>query len=187
MSSWMWLRSWSVSIAGQATAFPLGRKALHPPPGPFVGIARVQEAVVEPERATLPELDRVWGQAVSTPMRGPRDGSVPEAGQHLLDPSLALAAVAQHRALRRCPRPDLRLARPGGEVGVRLVVFDPSNAAADGDLPVELLPEEHDRRSRVLVQLSTLTAPVVRVEDEASSVGLAAQDGPDRRLAVGSR
>src|SRR5207247_2013386 len=82
-----------------------------------------------------------------TPMRRPRDRRVPEAGRNVPDPLLELAAIAQHRALRRRPCSDLGLPRPGGEVGVRLVVLDPSNAAGDGDLPVDLLPEEHDRRA----------------------------------------
>src|SRR5437762_13892922 len=88
MSSWMRLRSWSVSMARQATAFPLRREALHPPPRPVVAIARVQEAVVQPERATLPELDGVGRQAVTTPMRRPRDRRVPEAGRNVPDPLL---------------------------------------------------------------------------------------------------
>src|SRR6476620_5104643 len=134
MSSWMRFRSWSVSMAGQATAFPLGREALHPPPRPLVRIARVQEAVVEPEGATLPELDGVGGQAVSTPVRRPRDRSVPEPSRHVPDSVLELPAIAQHGALRRGPRSDLGLSRPGCEVGVRLVVLDASNAAGGGDL-----------------------------------------------------
>src|SRR5712691_7186061 len=142
MSSWMRLRSWSVSMAGQATAFPLGREALHPPSRPLVGVARVQEAVVEPEWATLPELDGVGGETVTTPVRRARDRHVLEPGRHVLDPLLELPAIAQHRALRRRPCSDLGLPRPSGEVGVRLVVLDPSNDTGDGDLPVELLPEE---------------------------------------------
>src|SRR5436309_7853690 len=134
MSSWMRLRSWSASIARQATAFLLGRESFHPPPGPLAVIPRVAETVVEPELATLPELDRVGNQPVSTPVRWPGNRAVPEAGGRFRDPLLELAPIAQHQALRRRPGSDLRLARPRGEVGVRLFVVDASNIPGHADL-----------------------------------------------------
>src|SRR6266480_813111 len=137
MSWWMRLRSWSASMARQATAFLLGRESFHPPPGPLAVIPRVAEAVVEPELATLPELDRVGDQPVSTPVRRPGDRTLPEAGGRFRDPLLEFTAIAQYRALRRRPGTDLRLARPGREVGVRLLVVDPANVPAHADLPIE--------------------------------------------------
>src|SRR6476659_264292 len=179
MSSWMWLRSWSVSMARQATAFPLRREPLHPPPGRLVGVAGVEEAVVEPERATLPELDGVRGQPVSAPVGWPGDRSVRESGRDLLHPLVELVAISQDRALGRCPGSDLRLTRPGREVGVGLGVIHLPNVAGHGDLPVERLPQEHHGRPRVLAELSTLAAAVVRVEDETPLIGLAEQDVTD--------
>src|SRR5512133_237325 len=187
MSSWMRLRSWSVSMARQATAFPLRREPLHPPPGRFVGVAGREEAVVEPIRATLPELDGGGGQAVSAPVRWPGDRSVRESGRDLLHVLIELVAISQDRALGRCPGSDLRLTRPGREVGVGLGVIHPSNVAGHGHLPVERFPQEHQGRPRVLLELSTLAAAVIRVEDETPLIGLAEEDVTDGWAAVGSR
>ena len=99
MSSWMRLRSWSVSMARQATAFALRREPLHPPPGPFVGVAGIEEAVVEPERATLPELDACPGSAGIRPSGVAGDRSVRESGRDLLHPLIELVAISQDRAL----------------------------------------------------------------------------------------
>src|SRR5436190_13944970 len=118
VASWMRLRSWWVSIARQATAFPLRREPFHPPPRPFVGVTGIDEAVVEPERAALPELDGVGGQPVSAPVGWPGDRSVRESGRDLLHPLVELVAISQDRALGRCPGSDLRFARPRREITV---------------------------------------------------------------------
>src|SRR6266576_1970160 len=98
-------------MAGQATAFLLRREALHPPPRRFVGVPGIEEAIVEPERPTLPELDGVGDQPVSAPVGWPGDRSVRESGRDLLHPLVELVAISQDRALGRCPGSDLRLAR----------------------------------------------------------------------------
>src|SRR5258706_15268725 len=63
------LASASRKIAPRAAEAPLGPKPLDPPSG---GRARVEQPVVQPVGAALPELDLLGKEAIAAPARRPR-------------------------------------------------------------------------------------------------------------------
>src|SRR5215471_14357709 len=91
-------------------------------PGRAGGLAAEFDAVVQAERPVVPELDRQREEAIAGPIRRARNRS--ERVFRGVERDRLLEGVA---ALERCrllagPGTDLRQARPGGEVGVGLVV-----------------------------------------------------------------
>ena len=70
---------------------------------PAVALARVQDALVQPVRAALPELDRVGPQQVAAPVGRPRD--LARIARAELDHALLeRLVVRQHAALGAMPR-----------------------------------------------------------------------------------
>ena len=73
-------------------------------------------------------------------------------------------------ALRRRPRTELRRAGTPGEIGGRFRGFERRRDALDAHLPLEIGPEEEQRRVGFRRQLAALPAQVVREEHEAAVV-----------------
>jgi hypothetical protein len=74
------------------------------------------------------------------------------------------------------PGADLRHARAGGEIAVRLIRRDRLDTSAQPDLALQRLPIERQRRLRRCAQFPALHAVDVRVEDEAALVEALQQD-----------
>ena len=94
-----------------------GRQPVDAPAG---ALARVAEAVVQPERPALPELDRVGDEQEPAPVRRPGTSSRRTGSSRLGHTPLQRLAVLQHRLWCERPRAELRVARPRGEVRVGL-------------------------------------------------------------------
>src|SRR4030095_13502231 len=145
----MWCRCSSAAVEDAETAWKAGRREAWRAGMSKVGrsVLRVQQstaplAVLECEAGSIveaggvsrPELDCLRHDAVSGPVRRPRDGAAFEARAGLLELTFERGARVELRALLRCPRAELRLARPGGEIGVRVGIRDPLDVALDAHL-----------------------------------------------------
>src|SRR5688500_2681233 len=167
------MRSRRARLSMGVRAYRLRRE---PPDRPAVATALVSEAIVEAVQSPLPELHGDRRDPVPAPERGSRDVVARVAGVERGDALHQLVARDELRALPRGPRADPRLARPSGEVGVGLLGADGRDVAGHGDLTVELSPVDGERRPRILGELETLAAPVVRVEGEAVVLDAAEED-----------
>src|SRR5574340_1040395 len=87
-------------IASRGAAALLGRKPLHPP---GVAGARVEQPVVQPVGAPLPELDALRQHAIAAPMRG-AGWLLVEARASFFERFFELGAGGNGFALRRSPR-----------------------------------------------------------------------------------
>ena len=145
----------------------------------------IDQSVVQPRRATLPELEAVWLQQPATPERGTRHLGVAEGVRHLLDALLEPVAVGDGRRLRRRPRTDLRTTRTRREVLVALGVGHALDGADHAHLSMQLQPGEQHRRAALGGELLALGRLVVGEEREATLVGATHQQVPRLRPAVG--
>src|SRR3954469_8090645 len=93
--------------------------------------AAIEEAVVEPARAALPELDRLGDDEIAAPVRRARDLAAGVAGLDLTTPFLQGWPVGEDLALGGGPGPDLRPGRAGAEIGVRLGLGGPLRPPLD--------------------------------------------------------
>ena len=108
-------RSWGAKTRryGESRSEPAGRLAT---------VRRVAEAVVEPERAALPELDGV-GTIRKPPQNDGRGTASPGySTSKSREARHQLVAGREHRALPRCPRAEASLTWAGREVRVGLGV-----------------------------------------------------------------
>src|SRR5687767_8928450 len=121
-----------------------GSEALN---GPAVADAAVEQPVVQPVLAALPELDLRGDHAIAAPVR--RAGRVlTELLCYFLHFRFKKLPARNHRALRRGVSRQASARRPGGEVIVRLGARDLLDASLDADLPLELRPQERQAGRR---------------------------------------
>src|SRR5437899_1406779 len=125
---------------------------------------------MQPKRPFLPELDALRHDAEARPKRRPRHLGLAKAAGKLLDPALEHAAAGERARLVRGPGADLTVARPAGEIGVRLVIRDLFDGALDANLSVQRLPQKAERGTRVAEQLRRFSAFEIGVEDEPALV-----------------
>src|SRR2546426_2630526 len=131
---------------------------------------QIAEPVVQPVRATLPELNRGRRDAVSAPTRRARDRLATVALTHLAHAPLKKLARSDSATLPRSDRGETAAARSAHEVVVRFLRRDAAHGALDADLSVELGPDEDERGTSVRRQLPALTAVVVGEEQETALV-----------------
>src|SRR6266545_6032869 len=157
-------------IASRACDASLGRKPLDAPGTVHAAaFACVQQPVVQPVGAALPEFDRLRHDAVAAPVRWPRRAL-----------AVALARLF-HRffenfpgrygfALLGSPGREARAERPGGEIVVGVLRADLFHAALDAHLALELRPQEHQARGGARFTLAALAAAVIGMEHEAAAL-----------------
>ena len=93
-------------------------------------------------------------------------------GSHGLHTVVQQLAARNHLALpARSPGSEPAPERPREEVCGRLGLVDPRHSALHSNLAAELVPVEEKRGARVLLELLSLPAFVIRVEDESPIVG----------------
>src|SRR5690349_11643129 len=78
----------------------------------------VLDAIVQPRRLALPQLDRIRNHAIAAPIRRPRDRALAPLARLRDDGSLEHLTIRNHLRLRRHDRADLTAARPRREVRV---------------------------------------------------------------------
>src|ERR1700733_14624239 len=150
-----------------------------------VRVGCIEEPVVHPARAGLPELVPLGVQAVAAPRLAERKlglgVAICQCPRLLLEP----LAARDGTALGRGERAELAAPRPAVRVGERFLTRGALDRALDSYLAPERLPVEEERGAGVGGQLPALAALVVRVEDEAGGVGVLEEHHPDRWRAVG--
>src|SRR5258706_10608714 len=77
-----------------------------------------------------------------------------------------------------------RAKRPAVEVRIRFGWRDFSNAALDANLPLELLPQEHDAHPCIAGDFLALAAQIVGEKDEAARVAALEQNDARGRTAA---
>src|SRR5512144_3149737 len=128
------------AVAGRAPGCrrTLGREARTVPAR---GGPRIEQAVVQPGRPPLPELDGRRNHPVAAPVRRARGSdAVPQS--HLGGAREQPGLAADDLALRRRPRADAARERAAAEVFVRLLLARALHGAVDANLAFELGPEE---------------------------------------------
>ena len=157
-------------VGARLTAHGASRSMTHAPACSLV--ATIANPIVQPRGATLPELDGVGSEAISAPMRRTRHGAavVAIARLHLGEAGLQRRAPPDGLALRRRPRSELRRARTAREIVGRFGGVERRREALDPHLPLELGPEEEQRRGGICRKLAALAALVVREEHEAAGI-----------------
>src|SRR5689334_8342344 len=162
-----------------------GGSRREPADRPAAAFACPDEAVVQPRRTPLPELDTLGRDADTAPVRWTWNALRREARLGFREARLERSAVGDRCALRRRPGSELRRPRTLAEVVVGLLRADALGAPFDANLPLELRPEEDQRDARVRADVATLAAVVVRMEDEAPRVDGLQQHDPRSGLPVG--
>src|SRR6266542_6017780 len=166
-----------VRPAKQTRSRPNGSGA-EPLDHPRASVTAVPQAIVEPVRLVLPELDGVGADPVAAPERGQRHVAVGVARREPLQPLLEHRSARDHLALRRGPGAQPAAERAGTEIRLGLLAADPLDAALDAHLALQGGPPEHQRRRGVRAELAGLAAPVIGVEHEAALVEALEQDHP---------
>ena len=120
--------------------------------------------------SSLPKLNPVRRHLKSSPALGPGD-----LYAHL-ECLLGKLGHDEHTvgdrvALGRDPSADLTLVRALGEVGIRHLRSNVPTDALDVDLPLELVPEEGETHLGIEIDLVSLAALVVGVEDKLPLLG----------------
>src|SRR5215210_666174 len=157
-------------------------QTLHSPPSPGT---LVNEPVVQPVLASLPELDNLRLDPVAAPERGTWDLTRLIFRFERPYPLFQNAPVLDGPALFGSPRPEATPARTAREVGVGLIVREAVCVAFDPDLTLQLSPVEEQGACRVRLQLAGLASLVVGVEHEAPLVVALEKDGAGRGPAFG--
>src|SRR5690348_14742761 len=155
------LASASSRIASRGCEASLGRKPLDPPAPPG---ARVEQPVVQPVGAPLPELDLGGNQALAAPVRRARR-RLAVAAFCLRRGVLEERPAGDARGLGGGPGGEAAARRTGGEVGVGLGRARLFRRAVDAHLALELRPQEDQRGGAVRGELGRLAAAIVRIEN----------------------
>ena len=109
-------------------------------PGLFGRVAAKFDAVVQAERAIMPEFEPQRRNPPAAPARRPRHVADQVFGRDLGDRLFERKTALQGLRLLAGPGAELGLLRPGGEIGVGLGLGDRRHVAADADLPAQRLP-----------------------------------------------
>src|SRR6266480_5947426 len=133
--------------------------------------APVAQPVMQPERASLPELHRVGFEKVPAPEVRHRD--LPRlwpASLQLGDTVIQDSPRRDHGRLPAGPRPDLGEPGPRPVVGLALGLRQLADRALDDHLALEAVPREHQAGRRVPGEFPALTRGAVAVEGEPGPV-----------------
>src|SRR5262245_17915885 len=136
---------------------------------PGAAAARIEEPVMQPVLASLPEFDPLRDHPVAAPIVRPR-GIVTVGGLFFLDRGLQKRAIRNDRALNGSACRQARARGPARKVLVGFLSAHLPDAPFDAHLPLELRPQEHEAGLRPCRELAALAALVVRIEDEAAVV-----------------
>ncbi len=169
----------------RAPAPRLRRQARDRPARRRRGVARIEQAVVQPRRAPLPELDRVGHEAVAAPVRRARR-VVAVAFADGLFPRFERRAAVDHGALVGRPCADARAERARREIAVAFFRTGFLDPAFDAHLAFELDPVEQQRGLRMHGEIVPLAAFVIGEKDEPALVDALDEHDPRRRPAVGA-
>src|SRR4051794_40713089 len=143
-----------------------GSEALNAPAAAF---APVEEPVVQPVGASLPELDLRRNEAIAAPVR--RSGRLLRVFLfHLGHRFFQYLPVGDLFALGRCPRGEPGAERPAAIVGVGLLRRHFLDGSLDAHLPLEVRPEEHGARGGARGELLSFAAEVVGIEHESAAL-----------------
>src|SRR6185437_14056570 len=132
---------------------------------PGAAAARVEEPVMQPVLASLPEFDPLRDHPVAAPVVGTRR-VVAVLVLFSLHGLFQLLPRSHHGALRRGAGGEARARRPAREVIIRLLRAHSVHAPLDAHLALERRPEEDQARRGACAELAALAALVVGVEDE---------------------
>src|SRR5207237_4075850 len=147
----------------------LGRKPLDAPGTVHAAAgARIEQAVVQAIRASLPELDLARRYAIAAPVRRARR-RIAVAAARLGHRGLQRSTRRNALALRRGPGGKARTQRATREICIGIVRLDALHGAVDAHLALELGPDEDQAGGAACLELARLAAAVVRVEDEAGA------------------
>ena len=171
----------------------LGRKSLD---NPAVSNPAIAQPIMQPVGAALPELDPFWLHAVAAPGGGHRHGAFTILGRESGERSFQLLAAGDRLALMGEDSPQAAAERPALEIGLRFFLADPLGGSGNAHLPLQLGPEEGQRRARIRGEIASLGAGVVRVEDKPPLVeslqqhdarggdAIAGSSGQDHRIGL---
>src|SRR6185295_15711863 len=137
--------------------------------GPALALPAIEEPVVQPIGAPLPELDGLRDEPVSAPVRRPRR-MIAELKLLFCEQFLQNRAAGHPLALRRGPGREARAERPARIVGVGILRADFLDRALDPHLALEIRPEEHRAGGGARFELASFAAEVVGVEDETAAL-----------------
>src|SRR5438874_461474 len=112
----------------------LGGKALE---APAVGLTRIEQAIVQPVGAPLPEFETLGPEAITAPVCGARR-CVAMASARRFHGALERSAIRNALALRRGPCGEACAERSSGEVSVGLRRRNALDCAVDAQLALEL-------------------------------------------------
>src|SRR5690606_38959160 len=135
-----------------------------------VRLPRVAHPVVQPPRPSLPKFDAHRRHPKSAPAPRSRNFLSLKRFLQFLQPRLHFLPPADRFALPRNVRPDLALPRPTPEIRFRFLPARFADLAANPDLPFQLRPIKHQRRPRILRQLTPLGAQIIREKNESALV-----------------
>src|SRR5438034_89912 len=97
----------------------------------------------------MPKFDRFGDYSKSTPVSRARDGSIAELLMKLPVSLFEHVAVGDDLALRRRPGPNARAGGAALKVSVGFLGAHPLDRSFNAHLPLDLLPEEDERCTRV--------------------------------------
>src|SRR5215210_8594082 len=130
----------------------------------------VDETVVQPVFAPLPELDGVGLDPVAAPERRAWDLTPLVLSLQRLYPLLQNFPVLNGPALLGSPRSEAASTRTAGEVSVGFFFRETASFSLDPDLPLQLAPVEEQGARGIGFKLAGLASLVVGVEDETAPV-----------------
>src|SRR6185436_15010103 len=158
-----------------------GREAFN---GPAVAFTPVDQPIVQPIGAALPELYFLRHDAIAAPVRRTGRG-FPVAALRVRHRGFQHLAGIDFFALGRRPCGEARAQGARRVVGVGLRGSDFFHNAVDAHLPLEVRPEEQQAGARAPVELSTFAAEVVGIKDESALLDALQQHDARRRSTRG--
>src|SRR5713226_9628918 len=141
------------------------------------------QTIVQTILAALPELDRLWLDAITAPMRRARNIFAVALRQFGVT-VLQLVATFNHFALVRSPRADLAPERTRLKIFLRFVFRNLLDKSFDAHLPLLRQPVGHQTRARILGEVRRFAAFVIGEENKSEVVETFQQDDPRRRLSI---
>ena len=140
---------------------------VQPRPAPALAAARERDAVVQAERAVLPELDRDGRDAEAGPVGRARDVAEARYRARGARPPSPARSGSRAGAIAGSPRRRSGC-RAGGSRNRRPPRRrSPRHGAARADLAAQALPVQHERRLRLRGELAALARFGIGVEHEA--------------------